>query len=53
VRGLNHPPPTRVEVKGIVELYLFPLRAVMVGYRVKFTHLAATDELVRQQSSAQ
>jgi hypothetical protein len=38
-RGVDHPPPYSAEVKERVELYpLFPLRAFVAYYRVKFTH---------------
>jgi len=37
-RGLDHPPPSRVEVKERVELYLYsPLWAFVACSRVRFT----------------
>ena len=36
--GVNHPPSTGAEVKERVKVYLyFPLRLLVVCYRVKFT----------------
>ena len=37
-RDVDHPPPSSVEVKERVELYLYSLCACMISYRVTFTH---------------
>ena len=36
-RGIAHPPPSRAEIKGRVELYFLPLWAFTKFSRVKFT----------------
>jgi len=35
-RGVDHPPQSRAKIKERVELSLFPLRAIVADYRVKF-----------------